>query len=254
MSTRHHGQSFSPVFNARTGLVTFLRAKNPNRTLRCIPGDSPSSSQLNRPCDDYRLHPSFHDEQSLHPSYSASISSFIARGHRTRDDPTHRHLQSPSKLRAWPDKKSSESDTASPCTIASQREPAMFSSINNGIANGASTPANSTRGRRRQRPVSNDESVRQPKAKRARIPLNEQTFAPEANQETYQVKAARPSIAARKQDGIEDVENSSPQAKKELSFRSKKAKTADRLTKGDGSVVLVCLHAVHSCNFGVSRH
>lgn len=117
----------------------------------------------------------------------------------------------------------------------------MFSSLNNGVTASAGTPASSTRGRRRQRPPGNDESVRQqPKAKRARIPLNEQTFAnAETNQETYEVKPARPPAAVRRQDSIEDVENSSPQTKKELSFRSKKAKTADRLNKGDGSVVLV---------------
>lgn len=116
----------------------------------------------------------------------------------------------------------------------------MFSSVNSSLANGASTPASSTRGRRRQRPAGSDESVRQPKAKRARIPLSEQTFSnPDAIQETYEVKAARPTTAGLKQDGIDGIENSSPQAKKELSFRSKKAKTGDRLNKGDGSVILV---------------
>ncbi|KAK9421447.1 putative Nup133 N terminal like-domain-containing protein [Seiridium unicorne] len=120
----------------------------------------------------------------------------------------------------------------------------MFSSLNSGIANGASTPASSTRGRRRQRPASSDESVRQPKAKRARIPLNEQTFAnPDANQQTFEVKPARPSTASLKQDGIDGIENNSPQAKKELSFRSKKAKTGERLNKGDGSVVLTSNNA-----------
>ncbi|KAI1850689.1 hypothetical protein JX266_003971 [Neoarthrinium moseri] len=122
----------------------------------------------------------------------------------------------------------------------------MFSSLNNNGPAAASTPASSTRGRRRQRPASSDESVRQPKAKRARIPLNEQTFlnpgaTAEPAQETYEVKAARPSIAERRQDG---VENTPPQVpKKELSFRSKKAKTGERLNKGDGSVVLTSNNA-----------
>lgn len=117
----------------------------------------------------------------------------------------------------------------------------MFSSINNGLASSAATPASGTRGRRRQRPAGSDESVRQPKAKRARIPLNEQTFAnPTATQENYEVKAAKHSTIGLKQDGIDDAENTSPQTKKELSFRSKKAKTGERLNKGDGSVVLVC--------------
>ncbi|KAH6652823.1 Nup133 N terminal like-domain-containing protein [Truncatella angustata] len=124
----------------------------------------------------------------------------------------------------------------------------MFSSLNSGAANSTGTPASSTRGRRRQRPVS-DESVRQPKAKRARIPLNEQTFNPEANQnETYEVKPARSSVASLKQDGIDGIENSPSQTKKELSFRSKKAKTGERLSKGDGSVVLTSNNA-----FAVSK-
>ncbi|KAF7541299.1 hypothetical protein G7054_g748 [Neopestalotiopsis clavispora] len=117
----------------------------------------------------------------------------------------------------------------------------MFSSVN-GAANNAGTPASSTRGRRRQRPVSNDDSVRQPKTKRARIPLNDQTFTtPEASQENFEVK--QPARQTAKQDKIEPVEQASPQIRKELSFRSKKAKTADRLNKGDGSVVLTSNNA-----------
>ncbi|KAK6222952.1 hypothetical protein LQW54_000764 [Pestalotiopsis sp. IQ-011] len=116
----------------------------------------------------------------------------------------------------------------------------MFSSVN-GAANAAGTPASSTRGRRRQRPVSNDDSVKQPKTKRARIPLNDQTFTtPEASQETFEVKPARQPA---RQDRVEPVEHASPQIRKELSFRSKKAKTADRLNKGDGSVVLTSNNA-----------
>jgi nuclear pore complex protein Nup133 len=114
----------------------------------------------------------------------------------------------------------------------------MFSSLNNASAGGG-TPASSTRGRRRQRPTSNENSVQQPKAKRLRVPLNEQTFVnPEAAPETYEVKPARSAAVELRQDG---VENSPSVNKKELSFRSKKAKTADRLNKGDGSVVLVRL-------------
>lgn len=41
-----------------------------------------------------------------------------------------------------------------------------------------------------------------------------------------------------KQDGIEE----SPASKQELSFRSKKARTGERLSKGDGSILLVSGH------------
>ncbi|KAI0134458.1 Non-repetitive/WGA-negative nucleoporin C-terminal-domain-containing protein [Xylariales sp. AK1849] len=115
----------------------------------------------------------------------------------------------------------------------------MFSSVNNGTANGA-TPASNTRSRRRPRPLSSDNSVQQPKTKRARIPLSEQTFVnpDRMSTETYEVKSARPSIDL-KQDGVE----ASPSVRKDLSVRSKKAKTGDRTSKGDGSVVLTSNNA-----------
>lgn len=113
----------------------------------------------------------------------------------------------------------------------------MFSATVNGAEN-PSPAVTATRGRRRQRPVSSDNSVQQPKAKRPRIPLNDQTFAnPIATPETYEVKSAKPSIVELKQDGIEE----SPAPKQELSFRSKKVRPGERLSKGDGSTLLVSL-------------
>ncbi|KAF3058573.1 hypothetical protein GL218_05423 [Daldinia childiae] len=110
----------------------------------------------------------------------------------------------------------------------------MFSATVNGAEN-PSPVVTATRGRRRQRPVSSDNSVQQPKAKRPRIPLNDQTFAnPIATPETYEVKSAKPSIVDLKQDGIEE----SPAPKQELSFRSKKVRPGERLSKGDGSTLL----------------
>lgn len=119
----------------------------------------------------------------------------------------------------------------------------MFSSVNNNAGAGGGTPASSTRGRRRQRPTSTENSVQQPKAKRLRGAVNEQTFiSPEAAPENYEVKPARTPAVELRQDGLE---NSPSINRKELSFRSKKAKTADRLNKGDGSVVLVCRPRCH---------
>ncbi|KAI1084953.1 Non-repetitive/WGA-negative nucleoporin C-terminal-domain-containing protein [Whalleya microplaca] len=112
----------------------------------------------------------------------------------------------------------------------------MFSaSLDHGAEERSPTPV-ATRGRRRQRPLSSDNSVQQPKAKRQRLPLNEQTFvnSPEPRPETYEVKSARPSMTDLRQDGIEET----PAPKQELSFRSKKARTGDRFSKGDGSTLL----------------
>ncbi len=98
-------------------------------------------------------------------------------------------------------------------------------------------PATATRSRRRQRPVSSDNSIQQPKAKRQRIPLSEQTFInPDAAPEMFEVKPDR--VARLQRDGVEN--GSVPAPKRELSVRSKKAKAGERLSKGDGSVVLVC--------------
>ena len=109
----------------------------------------------------------------------------------------------------------------------------MFSpSLNNG------GPATATRSRRRQRPLSSDNSIQQPKAKRQRLPLTEQTFVSpsDAAPEMYEVKSNRiPMLEVMRQDGIEVA----PAPKKELSVRSKKPKPGERVSKGDGSVLLV---------------
>ncbi|KAI0386798.1 Nup133 N terminal like-domain-containing protein [Hypomontagnella monticulosa] len=112
----------------------------------------------------------------------------------------------------------------------------MFSATANNGAGNAPPTGMTTRGRRRQRPLSSDNSVQQPKAKRQRIPLNDQTFInpTAATPETYEVKSARPSMVELKQDGIEE----SPATKQELSFRSKKTRPSERFSKGDGSTLL----------------
>ncbi|KAI1441690.1 Nup133 N terminal like-domain-containing protein [Annulohypoxylon stygium] len=111
----------------------------------------------------------------------------------------------------------------------------MFSaSLRDGVENASPAPM-TTRGRRRQRPSSSENSPQQPKAKRQRVPLNEQTFVNPTNiPETYEVKSSRTSLVELKQDGIEE----SPASKHELSFRSKKARPSERFSKGDGSILL----------------
>ncbi|KAL4725189.1 hypothetical protein ACLX1H_007335 [Fusarium chlamydosporum] len=75
-------------------------------------------------------------------------------------------------------------------------------------------PATATRSRRRQRPVSSERATQQPKAKRQRLPLTEQTFVnPDAQQEMIQVKpdakvATLPTKNTNK--NIEPSEPSSP--------------------------------------------
>lgn len=105
-------------------------------------------------------------------------------------------------------------------------------------------PATATRSRRRQRPVSSERATQQPKAKRQRLPLTEQTFVnPDAQQEMIQVKpdakvATLPTKNTNK--NIEPSEPSSPVLRKESNVRAKKAKHGDRAAnKGDGSLVLV---------------
>jgi nuclear pore complex protein Nup133 len=98
-------------------------------------------------------------------------------------------------------------------------------------------PAKGTRSsRRRQRPASSDSFAQQPKAKRQRVPLAETTFVnPEAPPESYEVKPDKLDMLPLKRDGPDR----SIAARKELSVRSKKPKAGERVSKGDGSVVLV---------------
>ncbi|CAK7213359.1 hypothetical protein SCUCBS95973_001777 [Sporothrix curviconia] len=129
-------------------------------------------------------------------------------------------------------------------------------------------PATATRSRRRQRPVSSDSLAQQPKAKRQRLPLTEQTFVnPDVPPEMFQVKADKVAmLSSRRSDGVENrpqpqsttsttsaasaaapatplpaAVSSAP--RKELSVRSKKTKAGERISKGDGSVVLASNNA-----------
>ncbi|CAK7564960.1 MAG: hypothetical protein SEPTF4163_002866 [Sporothrix epigloea] len=127
-------------------------------------------------------------------------------------------------------------------------------------------PATATRSRRRQRPVSSDSFAQQPRAKRQRLPLTEQTFFnPDAPPEMFQVKADKVAmLSSRRSEGIEgrqQLASTTPSAtavtaaatplsnamssapRKELSLRSKKTKAGERISKGDGSVVLASNNA-----------
>jgi nuclear pore complex protein Nup133 len=108
----------------------------------------------------------------------------------------------------------------------------MFSPLQEG------GPAKGTRSsRRRQRPLSSDASVQQPKAKRQRLPLVETTYVnPEAPPEMFEVKSDTIDLHGIKRDGIENA----VVPRKELSVRSKKPKVGERTSKGDGSITLVC--------------
>lgn len=121
--------------------------------------------------------------------------------------------------------------------IPSPRYPAplsckMFSSSANSVPQAPPTRSS----RRRQRPLSS-ESISQPKAKRQRSALNDQTFvAPDGSPEMQEVKALK-SIGSL-------TRRENPRAgqtpRRELAVRGKKPKLAERGSKGDGSVVLVC--------------
>lgn len=105
-------------------------------------------------------------------------------------------------------------------------------------------PATATRSRRRQRPLSQENIVQQPKAKRQRLPLTEQTFVnpevPPAGQDSIEVRPSR-SPVVEPAPAPENIENQHPTpTRKDLNVRTKKPKHGDRAAnKGDGSVVLV---------------
>ncbi|KPM46163.1 Nucleoporin [Neonectria ditissima] len=114
-------------------------------------------------------------------------------------------------------------------------------------------PATATRSRRRQRPLSSENLVQQPKAKRARIPLSEQTFV-KPDQAQAQVQAQAPTqqeMIQVKTDKVatlnvnnDAIDNTPPTARKELNVRAKKSKHGDRAAnKGDGSLVLTSTNA-----------
>lgn len=104
-------------------------------------------------------------------------------------------------------------------------------------------PATATRSRRRrERPKSSESLVQQPKAKRQRLPLTEQTFTnPDANVDMVEAKQDKtPNLPTpRSSEGIENL-HSTPTPRRESNIRSKKQKHGDRaVNKGDGSLVLV---------------
>ncbi|KAK3331922.1 Non-repetitive/WGA-negative nucleoporin C-terminal-domain-containing protein [Cercophora scortea] len=102
-------------------------------------------------------------------------------------------------------------------------------------------PSKGTRSnRRRQRPLSSDASVQQPKAKRQRLPLAENTFSnPDAPPEMFEVKSDKVDLLGIKRDGIENA----GVPRRELSVRAKKPKAGERASKGDGSIVLTSNNA-----------
>ncbi|PFH56780.1 hypothetical protein XA68_16016 [Ophiocordyceps unilateralis] len=96
-------------------------------------------------------------------------------------------------------------------------------------------PATATRSRRRQRPKSSESLVQQPKAKRQRIPLTEQTFVnPEPQPGMFELKNDKPSLMdAKHEDG-----HLTP--RRELNVRAKKSKLSDRpANKAGGGLVLM---------------
>jgi nuclear pore complex protein Nup133 len=96
-------------------------------------------------------------------------------------------------------------------------------------------PAASIRSsRRRQRPLSNEGSIAQPKAKRQRSALNSETFvSPDIAPEMEEVKNQKTATPALQQSrGV-------PGQQREIAVRGKKPRSGDRGSKGDGSVVLV---------------
>ncbi|KAH6899979.1 Nup133 N terminal like-domain-containing protein [Thelonectria olida] len=119
----------------------------------------------------------------------------------------------------------------------------MFSTS---VADGG--PATATRSRRRQRPLSSENLPQQPKAKRPRLPLTEQTFVnPDARQEMIEVKTDKvATLPASKESNKGQSENlaPTPTPRKELNVRAKKSKHGDRAAnKGDGSLVLTSTNA-----------
>lgn len=112
--------------------------------------------------------------------------------------------------------------------------------------NNQSGPAMATRSRRRQRPVSSDNSLtQQPKAKRQRRPLTDSTFVnpdPQNAQppEMLEVKNDKIARLPSHPDGIENAQALTTKSmRREVAVRPKKPKQAERTSKSDGSVELV---------------
>lgn len=106
----------------------------------------------------------------------------------------------------------------------------MFSPSNGATANGPTLRAS----RRRARPASNENLQAQPKAKRQRASLNDNTFAdPNGVPETQTTRARKPSTTIARRES-----NASILPKRELSLRGKKSKPSERVGKGDASSIL----------------
>ena len=103
---------------------------------------------------------------------------------------------------------------------------------------GAPAPVRSSR--RRQRPLSNENSLAQPKTKRVRSSYDDQTFAPNGTPEMDEIKSNKVATLTRRESPKE-----LPGPKREMAVRGKKSKGGDRAGKGDGSVVLVSFAASH---------
>ncbi|GAO18091.1 hypothetical protein UVI_02059750 [Ustilaginoidea virens] len=110
--------------------------------------------------------------------------------------------------------------------------------FNPSVADGG--PATATRSRRRQRPKSTDSSVQQPKAKRQRLPLTEQTFVnPDAQPEMVEVAKADTIATLEPSKDVVSSDHPHHPVRKESNVRAKKSKHGDRAAnKGDGSLVL----------------
>ncbi len=103
-------------------------------------------------------------------------------------------------------------------------------------------PATATRSRRRQRPKSQESLVPQPKAKRQRVPLTEQTFvSPDVPPEAAVVETQQPDKSPPIDIANEgSFENINPAPRRESHVRAKKSKHGERAAqKGDGSLLLV---------------
>ncbi|KAL5345102.1 hypothetical protein ACLOAV_010056, partial [Pseudogymnoascus australis] len=100
-----------------------------------------------------------------------------------------------------------------------------------------STPAANTRNaRRRPRPASSENIALQPKAKRQRSSLHDNTFvAPDAASEMQEVKAKKPSVGVARHESIAEPQGT---IRRDLTVRGKKPKSVERSGKGDGSTVL----------------
>ena len=124
--------------------------------------------------------------------------------------------------------------------VFDRRVVAMFSST---------APAASVKSsRRRPRPSSSEGSISQPKAKRQRSALSEQTFLPpDGPPEMQEVKVVKANGSATKREPAKLVHT----PRQDLAVRGKKPKAAERIVKGDGSVTLVCL-AVQLPRRGIS--